>query len=82
MPHQTVQPLAVHAPQGVQGVLRGDRPVFGGAVDGLAVQVGVPGDAGRRAAYSAAGSGLTIGLSLHQNHRVQGGDRNGCREDC
>lgn len=82
MPHQTVQLLAVHAPEGVEGVVRGDRPVVTGAIDGLASQVAVPGEAGRRAGYRATGSGLPVGLSLHQNHRVQGGDRNGWRGDC
>lgn len=51
MPHQTVQLLAIHAPQRMQGVVRRDRPVVGRAVDGLAVQVGVPGEAGRWAGY-------------------------------
>lgn len=78
MPHQTIQLLAVHAPQGVQGEVRGDRNVVG-AVDGLAGQLGVPGQAGRRAGHRATGSGLPVALSLHQNHRVHGGDRNGWR---
>lgn len=82
MPHQTVQLLAIHAPQGVQGVVRGDRPVVGRAVDGLAIQVGVPGDAGRWAGYGSTGSSLSVGLALHQNHRLQGGDRDGWREHC
>lgn len=51
MPHQTVQFLAVHAPEGVQGVIRGHSAVVGGAIDGLAIQVGVPGEAGRRARH-------------------------------
>ncbi len=82
MPHQTVQLLAVHAPQGVQGVVRGDRRVAGGAIDGLTVQVSVPGEMGRRVGYRATQSSLPVGLSLHQNHRVQRGDRIGWRDDC
>lgn len=82
MPHQTVQLLAIHAPQWVQGVLRGDHPIVGGAIGGLAVQVRVPGEAGRWAGYRATESGLPVGLTLHQSHRVQGGDRNGWRGDC
>lgn len=77
MPHQTVQLLAVHAPQGVQGVLRGDHPVVGGAVGGLAVQLRIPGEAGRRACYGATKGGLPVGLTLYQSHRVQGGDGDG-----
>lgn len=82
MPHQTVQLFPVHAAQGVQGVVAGHGPALVGAVLGLAWQVGVPGEAGGRAGYRATGSGLSVGLSLHQNHRVQGGDRNGWRGDC
>lgn len=82
MPHKTVQLLAVHAPQGVQGVVRGDRRIVGGAIDGLAAQVSVPGETGRRAGYRATGSRLPVGLSLHQNHRVQGRDGNGWSDDC
>lgn len=79
MPHQTVQLLAIHAPQGVQGVLRGDHPIVGGAIGGLAVQVCVPWETGRWACDRTTESGLPVGLSLHQSHRVQGGDRNGWR---
>lgn len=77
MPHDTVQLLAIHAPEGVQGVVRGDGPVIGGAIGGLAIQVGFPGEAGGRAGHRATGSGLPVGLALHQDHGVQGGDGNG-----
>lgn len=76
MPHQAVQLLAVHAPQGVQGVLRGDQAIVSRTIAGLTVEVRVPGKAGRRAGYRAAGGSLPVGLSLHQNHRVQRGDGN------
>lgn len=79
MPHQTVQLLAIHAPQGVQGVVGGDRPIVRGAIDGLAIQVGVPGEAGRWAGNRATGSSLSVGLSLHQNHRIQAWDGIGWR---
>lgn len=82
MPHQTVQLLPVHAPQGMQGEVCGDRPIVRGAVGGLAVQLSVPGEAGRRAGYRAAGSGQSVGLSLDQNYRIQGGDGRGWRADC
>lgn len=80
VPHQTVQLLAVHASQGVQGEKRGDRPVVRGTVGGLTVQVRVPGEAGGRSGYGATGGGLPVGLTLHQDHRLDGGDRNGWRE--
>lgn len=82
MPHQTVQLLAIHVPQGVQGVVGGDCPIVRGAIDGLAIQVGVPGEARRWAGNRATGSSLSVGLSLHQNHGVQGGDGIGWRGDC
>lgn len=80
VPDQTVQLLAVHASQGVQGEKCGDRPVVRGTVGGLTVQVRVPGEAGRRSGYGAAGGGLPVGLALHQNHRLDGGDGDAWRE--
>ena len=71
---QAVQLLAVHAPQGVQGVVGGHGAGVGGAVGGLAVEVGVPGEAGQRAGHGATGGGQTVRLALHQDDRVQGGD--------
>lgn len=75
MPHQTVQLLPVHVAQGVQGIVAGHGPALLGAVVGLARQVGVPGEAGKRAAHGPTGGGHAVGLALHQEHRIQGGDR-------
>lgn len=74
MPHQTVQLFPVHAAQGVQGVVAGHGPALVGAVLGLAWQVGVPGEAGGRAAHGSTGGGHAVRLALHQEHRLQGRD--------
>lgn len=79
VPHQAVQLHAVHGPERVQRVVRGDRPVVRRAIGRLAVQVGVPGDAGRRAGHRATQRGLSVGLAFHQGERFQGGDGDGCR---
>lgn len=80
VPHQAVQLHAVHVPQGVQGVLRGDHPIVRRAVGGLAVQVGVPGEARGRMCHGATVSSLSVGLSLHQSYGFQGRYGNGWRE--
>lgn len=74
MPHQTVQLFPIHATQGVQGVVAGHGPALVGAVLGLAWQVGVPGETGKRATHGSAGGGHTVRLALHQGYRIQGGD--------
>lgn len=79
MPHQAVQLIAVHAPQGVQGVLGGHHPIVRGSIGRLAIQLCVPGEAGRWAGYRATESSLPVGLSLHQSHWFQGRDGNGWR---
>lgn len=79
MPHQTVQLHAVHGPQRVQRVVRGDRPAGRRAIGWLAVQAGVPGDAGRRAGHRATQCSLSVGLAFHQRDRFQRGDGDGCR---
>lgn len=81
MPHQTVQLLAIHGPQGVQGVVRGDHPVVRWAIGGLAIQVRLPGEAGGRSGHRATQSSLSVGLTLHQNYRFQGGDGDGWRRE-
>lgn len=79
MPHQTVQLHAVHGPQRVQRVVRGDRPAVRRAIGWLAVEAGVPGDAGKRAGHRATQCSLSVGLAFHQRDRFQRGDGDGCR---
>lgn len=56
MPHQAVQLLSVHAPQGVQREEAGHGAGVLGAVLDFALQVRVPGDDGGRPAHRSTGS--------------------------
>lgn len=78
VPHQTVQPLAVHAPERVQGVLGRHHAVVVRAVGGLACQLRVPGQVRGGQGSGATGGGNTV-QTLHQDRGLQGRDGDGCR---
>lgn len=81
VPDQTVQLLAVHASQRVQGEHGGDGAVGRGAVGGLTVQLGVPGQRGGRAGDRAARRRRAVLVPLYQRHRLQGGDGFACKQE-
>lgn len=75
MPHQTVQPTAVHAAQRVQGKLRGHDPVLSAPVLRLPGNFRVPGQAWRRVSDRTTGGSHTERLPFLQDHGIQRGDR-------
>ena len=74
VPHQAVQPLAVHAAERMQREERGDGAAPRAAVLGLPGEGRVPGAAWRGVGHGTTGGGTAAGLALRQDHGLQGGD--------